>query len=154
MKSRKHLQVLQDESPTQCARMPEAVAEIVSERYMPQLSEATRNRMRVAVERIEGSTPDQAITCISEKDYPAIAEKLAPYVEEGILGESIPAYIAKHTQGIFRALNKHCDECLRQDCENRVALTREDIALISQKHGYTNSRRAKANPPAYQSVAE
>ena len=140
----------------ECVQIPDALNEIFASEAMSDISTASRERIKSNVATIEGSSPDSGMTCIAKDDYPQVTSKIRREVARGTLGPirmysgsnldyTIPRTFEKKLQGFFRGLNKHCDECIRQDCENRVALSRRELAEVSRTSGYTNSRRSKVN---------
>ena len=124
-----------------CAKITDALPEICSERYMPEIAAEVREEMAEQLLRTEGSSEDTGMTCIAEEDYPQLADEFnAMYAQGAFDHYSLPNAV----QGRLRALNRHCDECRREGCKNRVELTREQIRRMS---GFgilhLNSRKAK-----------
>lgn len=144
-----------DDRKFDCAPMPEVLDAVFSEEHMPGLAEDVRERAKETVTNWEGSNPEEAMTCIATDDYPLVTRQMQKEVERGYIVADKPAskmgiYGAnnrheKRVEGFFRGLNRHCDECLRTECETRSRLTRQQIAELARSSAtYTNSRRSKA----------
>ncbi len=145
----------------ECAQMPEVLEAVVNEETMPELEATAISNIRLSVSRIEGSSNDSGMTCIAKDDFEKIEGRIKQELGNGTFDRSSTrmteerrafnlAYVAdrphvaeKRLQGFFRGLNKHCDECIRKDCEDRVALSRKELAEASRIGNYTNSRRSK-----------
>lgn len=110
-----------------CGRMPEALASICSEEHMPQLSAEIRASIQKLVKSIEGSGPGKGMTCLAQSDYPKVAKLLAFGYRRGDLNDDTPRGFHGFLWNYLRSRNRHCDECIRQDCENQVAMTRFEL---------------------------
>lgn len=129
-----------------CETMPKALDFIFSDENMPDLPCFYRSKLQRLVAQIEGSNPAEALTCVAKEDYPKITAEIREGIENNNFNQGLYMGYPKRLQGFLRGLNRHCDECTKEECANRVDLTRKDIKAIS-RISYTNSRRAKVDHP-------
>ena len=128
-----------------CAQMPEVAEIITSARFMPGLSEETRQDLQETILSIEGSPRDGGMTCVAIKDLPPLVDKILEGIQNDELTNQYITGYRTRLHGYMRNLNRHCDEC-SSVCQDRVKETRQELLQISRTN-YTNSRRSKVTPP-------
>ena len=131
-----------------CERMPEVLDRIFSAENMSELPTELRQKLRKIVEFIEGSSPRGGMTCVAREDYQKVTDEIRKGMDKGCFSPYLLKLgYAKQLQGFIRSMNRHCDECTREDCENRVELTREQIKEMTKPGAPVSSRGSKIGLP-------
>lgn len=131
----------------ECAQMPEVLDEIFSEENMPDLPPEVREKAKAIVGRIEGSGENTGMTCIAKEDYSRLTNELKAALEKGRLGNQWNTGYQDRLKGYIRSMNRHCDECLRKDCERQSGLTRQQIKEMTSPGAPVSSRGSKIGLP-------
>lgn len=110
----------------ECLRMPEVLDEIFS-KEIPGLSQDARNSLRVILGQIDNSGPGKGMTCVARSDIPRLESKIFQGVDQKFFEYDPGLVYQANLRAFMHRIDRACYECSRQDCENQVALTRNEL---------------------------